>query len=120
MDSLGLAAILYAAALALWCVTSMAANRRRAASFTVALGVLEVAVIGLAILDASNLIGGQHGSEVATNIGYLITLVAILPVTAAVVRLDPGRWGSAALAIGCLLVIVVAIRLQQTLHAGHA
>ena len=47
--------------------------------------------------------------------GYLLTSLIVLPVTAATMRMDAGRWGSSALAVGCVMLAVVSVRLHQTL-----
>jgi FtsH-binding integral membrane protein len=112
--SLNITIVVYAAALALWCVASALRNRPRSPTFTAGLLVLEFAVALQAVFDVVELTRGQH-DEVATNLGYLLTSLILLPVTAAAVRMDRGRWGSAALAVGCVLVAVVSIRLQVTL-----
>ena len=36
------------------------------------------------------------------------------------VAADPGRWGSAALAVGCVVLAVVALRMHQTSGVAHA
>ncbi|SOD70906.1 hypothetical protein SAMN05892883_0537 [Jatrophihabitans sp. GAS493] len=117
IESLNLATILYAVGLALWCLICAVGNRPRPPAFVAALIVLEVGVVLQALLDVAALLRGDHGDDVATNVGYLITSVLILPVTALAVRMDRGRWGSAALAVGCLLLAVVSARLLQTLGA---
>ncbi|SDI87619.1 hypothetical protein SAMN05444157_0589 [Frankineae bacterium MT45] len=113
--SLNLATILYALGLALWCLGSAVRDRPRSPAFVAALIVLEIGLLLQAVLDVVALLRGQHGDEAATNVGYLVTSLLILPVTAAAVRMDRGRWGSAALAVGLLLVAVVSARLLQTL-----
>jgi hypothetical protein len=110
--SLGLAIVLYSLALAAICAGMAATNARRSPVVGAGLALVELTAIIQGLLDALALVRGQHGSEVATNTGYLLTSVAILPLTASAVRLDPGRWGSAGLA-------VVSIRLQQTLGSAH-
>ena len=114
-DSFGLTVVLYALALAAACAGAAVLGRRRPRMVGAGLVLLEAAVIGQGVLDGVALLRGQHGTEVATNLGYLLTSPAILPVTASAVRLDPGRWGSAALAVGCLVLAVVSLRLRQTL-----
>lgn len=118
--SLGLTIILYALAVAGVCAFAAVTGRRRSPSVNVGLVLLELAAMVQAALDGLQLIRGQHGPDVATNVGYLITSLIVLPFTCAAVRLDPGRWGSAALAVGCVLLAVVSLRLHQTLGSAHA
>ncbi len=118
--SLSLTIILYALGVALICVVVALAGRPRPPAVTVALVIAEVAAAGQALVDGARLVGGRHGPEVAANVGYLVTSLIVLPVAVAAVRLDPGRWGSVAVAIGCLLLSVVSIRLHQTIGVPGA
>jgi hypothetical protein len=79
--------------------------------------MLQVGAVGYAALDGIALLRSDHGPGTITNAGYLLTAVAVLPVTATVVELDRGRWGNAAFGIGCLLLAVVSFRMHQTLGA---
>jgi hypothetical protein len=113
--SLSQAVVLYAVAVGLICAGAALLGRLRPRPVGAGLVLLEVAVLGQALLDGAALLRGQHGSAVVTNVGYLLTSAAVLPIVASAVRLDPGRWGSAALAVGCLVLAVVSVRLHQTL-----
>lgn len=75
-----------------------------------------VAVI-VCVADAIHTLGGAQPPEVATHWGYLATAPLILPATAGAVHLDGDRWGSAAMAVGCLILAVVLVRLAAT--SGH-
>lgn len=119
MNELGLTVLLYALGLASICVVSAVGGRVRPRPVTAALGVLEVGALAQAGVDIWALTGGRHSPELATHIGYLLTSIAIIPITVATVRLDPGRWGSVALAVGCVLLAIVTLRLHATLDAGH-
>lgn len=79
--------------------------------------MVELAVVVQAGLDVLGLARGDRPGSLATHVGYLVTSVALLPIAAGAVQLDEGRWGNAGLAIGCVLVAVVSVRLHQTLGA---
>ena len=117
--SLGLTIVLYALALAAIGAGVALSGRPRPPAFALAVGTLEIALIGQALLDVLALADGR-AANVATNLGYLLTSLAVLPICAGSVRFDTGRWGTAALAVGCVLVVVVTLRLHQTAGSAHA
>ena len=117
--SLGLTVVLYSLALALVLAVVAVGGRRRPSAAGAGLVVLEAAALGQGLFDVADLLRGRHGPEVVTTLGYLLTSLAVLPVCASAVRMDAGRWGSAGLAVGCLLLAVVSIRLHQTLGTSR-
>ena len=116
----GLTVILYALGLAGAYGIAAVGGHLRSRAVVPALAILELSVLVQAWLDAAAVLRGRHGPEVATHVGYLLTSVAVLPITVAAVRLDSGRWGSTALAVGCVLLAVVSLRLHQTLGVARA
>lgn len=119
-SSFSLAVVLYALGLAAVCAVIAVRGAARGPLLLPALAMVEIVVIIQAALDLTRLARGAHPAELATHVGYLIASIVIVPVAAGAIRLDEGPWGSAALAIGCLVVAVVSIRLHQTLgpHRG--
>ena len=113
MRSLGLTTLAYGLLLAAVAVTYVATGRDRPRPFTAALVILEVAVIAVAAVDLAHFFGESH-TEPATHLGYLAVAPLIIPAAAAAVQMDRTRWGSAALAVGCLVQFVVTLRLFQT------
>ncbi len=65
------------------------------------------------------MVSGRYDFPGATHIAYLICSVAILPVTLASVEDDRSHWSTAVVAVACLAVLVIAVRLQMT-WAGRA
>lgn len=107
--------VLYAVGVA--CAFAVAAARRRPRSglLLAALALVELTAVVQAVIDVVDLAGGPPSGDLATHIGYLVASVAVLPAAVAAVRLDGGRWGSVALAVGCVVFAAVSIRLHQTL-----
>ncbi len=110
-----LAVVLYALGVAAICAVTAVRGRPRGPMILPALIVIQIATLVQAVFDATELAAGPLPAETATHVGYLIVSVVVLPITAGSVRLGEDRWGTAALAIGCVLVAVVSIRLHQTL-----
>ena len=76
--------------------------------------VVELAVVVQAVLAVVSLVGGHRPASPATFGGYLLTVLLVLPFTAAVALEERTRWGSAALALGFLTVSVLMGRLTVT------
>ncbi len=110
-----LAVVIYALGVAAVCAATAIRARPRGPLLVPALIVIQLGTLIQAALDASELAAGAHPAETSTHLGYLVVSVAILPIAAGSVRLDDSRWGTTALAIGCVLVAIVSIRLHQTL-----
>lgn len=82
--------------------------------------VLSAAVLALAaaaVVQAAIavvlLIGGERAQEQGTFIGYLFFSVLVLPAAFAWARAEPGRWGNGVLAVGCLTLSVMIVRMDQ-------
>ena len=120
MKSLGLTTLAYGLVLTVVALAYLASGRPRPRPFSGALVVLEVAVVGVVVMDAVHLLTGPNPADPATHLGYLLVAPLIIPAAAAAVRMDRSRWGSAALAVGCLVQFVVTLRLFQTSAVAHA
>jgi FtsH-binding integral membrane protein len=120
IDSFNLSVIGYALALAAICAMASLGGRPRRPAVSAALGFLQIAVVVAALLDVIRLVRADEGAQVVTNLGYLVTSVIVLPVIATAVRMDLGRWGNAAAAVGCVLLAVISLRLHQTVGSNRA
>ncbi len=111
------AVVLYALGAGAGCALA-AVRGHRPSVLTLALVLVEVTVAAQAVVDLTRLAtGASSTSEPATHVGYVLVSIAALPAVTGSVRMDEGRWGNAALAIGCLVVAVVSVRMHQTLAA---
>ena len=66
-----------------------------------------------AMIGVGQLISGDEARSI-THIGYLVASVAVLPLVLSTLEGDRSKWSSAILAVACLVVSVVVIRLQVT------
>nr|WP_205807268.1 hypothetical protein [Micromonospora sp. HNM0581] len=80
----------------------------------IGLAGLELLLLGLVLVTAVALAGGERPGEPGTFFGYLVTLVCLPPLAVVLARMEPTRWGSAIVCAVCLVTPVVVIRLQQT------
>ncbi|WP_461120969.1 hypothetical protein [Saccharothrix stipae] len=75
---------------------------------------LEAGLLVQAVLATVNVIGADGGGmNRATFFGYLIAVVVVLPVGAFWALGDRSRWGAGVLAVACLSVPVMILRLNQ-------
>ncbi|MGI8532153.1 MAG: hypothetical protein ACR2KN_04050 [Geodermatophilaceae bacterium] len=114
----GLANTISAAALVVAAVTAVLAYLQRRTPGVVTVAVLAVlavaaAVVVQAVIALVQLIAGHHPQEIATFIGYLLFSMLVLPATLAWAKAEPGRWGNGVLAVGCLTVAVMIVRMGQ-------
>ena len=114
MTRLAEATVLYAVAVSLVCLFFTASGRARPRVLAAALVLVAVAAAGTSLLGAVSLLRGPRPVELATHLGYLVTAPLVLPVTASSVADLPGRWQSAAFAVGALVLAVVLVRVVAT------
>ena len=77
---------------------------------TAVLGLLVAVLVGFAVVE---MVVGDRPSETATFVGYLITTIGFAPAAFVLARMEPTRWGSLILGVGCLTLPVLVLRLQQ-------
>ncbi|MFI5729921.1 hypothetical protein ACIA49_07325 [Kribbella sp. NPDC051587] len=104
--ALSLLAMVYALVLA-------ARNKRIDWPVLGALGVIEVALLAQLVVGIVQLVGTDRDVSGPFFVGYLIGSLLILPVGALWALGDSSRWGAGALAIACLVVPVLELRLHD-------
>ncbi|WP_430788352.1 hypothetical protein [Actinoplanes sp. G11-F43] len=107
------ATIVVALVLAVWYLARSALDRAPSRPDLIAAGVLTVLTAVLVLLAVFGLLGDNPPADVATFAGYLITTVAFVPTAVYLAVMEPTRWGSLCLGLGCLILPVLVLRLQQ-------
>lgn len=92
-------------------------GRERPKPIDVSVQGLEALLVLRALVGVGQMLGGQQEVHSVTHIGYLIASVAIIPITAGTLEGDRSRWSAAVIAVACLAVVVIVIRLQMTATA---
>ncbi|MFC7527726.1 hypothetical protein [Actinoplanes sp. GCM10030250] len=110
---LSTATIVAALVLAAWYLLRAALDRapsRIDLAGTAALSVLVAILVAVAV---AGLFDGSRPQDVPTFAGYLITTIGFAPTAVILAKMEPTRWGSLILGIGCLVLPVLVLRLQQ-------
>jgi hypothetical protein len=117
---LATASTVVALVVALWSLVLVVANRPITLATKSTLGLagvivlLEVGLLVQAVAGVVNVLGVARGEvDVPTFIGYLIATTVVLPVGAFWALGDRSRWGAGVLAVACLSVPVMILRLNQ-------
>jgi hypothetical protein len=76
--------------------------------------VLEGGLALRAMLGIAAMVSGRHAVPGTTHIAYLVCSVAILPVMLGTLVDDRSRWSAAVIAVACLAILVIAVRLEMT------
>jgi ABC-type Fe3+-siderophore transport system permease subunit len=113
-----LATIIGVASLALagWVLVPVLRNRWIDCAHVVALGVLEGALVAQAVLSIVWMAQGNHPTELATFIGYLVASVLVLPLAVILSYMERTKWGSIIVMAGCVVTAVLMLRLYQVWH----
>lgn len=82
-------------------------------------GVAEVAVLVGIVADIVLLVRGWVTPDLATHIGYLVSLPFIAPAGAALTYKKLDRWGRLILGIATLIAAIMVVRQLQTLGVPY-
>ena len=110
---LSTATIVAALVLAAWYLLRAALDRAPSRIDLLAAAVFSVWVAVLVTVAVVGLFDGSRPQDTGTFAGYLITTLGFVPTAAILARMEPTRWGSLILGIGCLILPVLVLRLQQ-------
>ncbi len=111
----GLATALIIAALgcAAWALGMVVLNRHINPVTLGVLALLELALVVQAVIGIVNLAVTDRQVDGGTFVGYLIASLIILPGAVYLALGERSRWGTAALMVGCLVVPVMIVRMNQ-------
>ncbi|WP_245565356.1 hypothetical protein [Nocardioides insulae] len=76
--------------------------------------MLEALAVVLALVALASLGEGERPESMATYLGYLAALVAVIPIGMSAVKEDRGHWASGVIAVTALVIGVVAVRVMMT------
>jgi hypothetical protein len=114
----GLATALIVAGLLLAAFSGLMAllNRPPQWAQLIGLGLVEALLLVQAGIAAGRMVAGERPDQMATFIGYLLTVV-LIPILAALLGWsERSRWGSVVVAAGGAVVAIMTVRLQQVWH----
>ena len=77
------------------------------------LGVVEVALLAQLVVGIVQLVGTDRDVSGPFFVGYLIGSLIVLPVGALWALAESSRWGAGALAVACLVIPVLELRLHD-------
>ncbi len=109
------AVVLIAAALALaaWSLVLVVLGRPLDNPLFYGLSALELALVANLVAGIVALVGTDRDVDGVSFVGYLLTAVLILPLAVIWSVAEKSRWGTAVLVIGCLVIPVLVVRMQQ-------
>lgn len=96
----------------------VALNRRPTSWLLLGLAVLEVALLVQLVVGVAQVVGGSADVSALTFIGYLVGMLAIVPVATLWALGEPGRGGTSVLLVSTLVLPVLVLRLEQIWSAG--
>jgi hypothetical protein len=113
IDALATGLIVLVAAYGVIALVLTALGRAPREYLVIASAALTVLVLVQVLIAAVLLVAGDRPDEFGTFVGYLIVAVILLPLGTLWALAERSRWGTAALAIACLALVVVVVRLQD-------
>ena len=112
------ALIIAALAVALWTLGLVVLNTTPNTITLGLLALLELALLVQLVLGIVNLATTDRDVSGATFVGYLVGSLLILPVATFWALAERTRWGTTVLIIGCLVIPVLIVRMNQIWNAG--
>ena len=104
--ALSLAAMVYAVVLA-------ARDKRIDWPLLGVLGVIEVLLLAQLVVGIVQLAGTERDVSGPFFVGYLIGSLIVLPLGALWALAESSRWGAGALAVACLVIPILELRLHE-------
>jgi hypothetical protein len=104
--ALSLAAMVYAVVLA-------ARDKRIDWPLLGVLGVVEVGLLAQLVIGIVQLVQTSRDVSGPFFIGYLVGSLLILPIGALWALAESSRWGAGALAVACLVIPIIELRLHE-------
>lgn len=111
--ALNLAIIVAALAVAAWAGFAGFRDRAPDRAQFIGLVVLQVGVLAMGVVSAVALLRGERPAEPETFVGYAVTTVCWPAVAFVLGRMEPTKWGSVTISVGCLVIPVLVLRLEQ-------
>lgn len=110
-----LATVVITAALvmAAWTVVLAARGRRFGVATLGVLATVELAAVVQLVVAMVLLAIGPRPDGIAAFVGYHVVALLVLPAAVAWAAGDRSRWGPGVLAVGCLALAVMTVRMQQ-------
>jgi hypothetical protein len=119
IDVLATGLIIAALAVAVWSLGLVLLNRTAEGPVTLGLlALLELGLLVQTVVGIVKLIGTDRDVSGGSFVGYQIGVLLILPAAAFWALAERNRWGSAVLMVGCLVVPVMIVRMNQIWDAG--
>lgn len=105
-----------------WALITALTHRTPGPAHTAALLILQVLLVGHAVLDVGSLLAGHRVPELTTHLGYVAASVGLLPLLLGVPRSgrDPAPGRGAVTALACAAMVVVLLRQWATWQPAHA
>jgi len=88
-------------------------NRPPGPAHLVGLSLVEAVLLVQAVIAIGKMFTGNRPDGMVTFVGYLLTAVLICPLAALFGWAERSRWGSVIVAVACLVIPVMVVRLQQ-------
>jgi hypothetical protein len=110
---LGTAVIVAGLLAAAWCLVTTLRRHAIGIAELAAMGVVEALVVAQVAVAVWHLATGGRPREYPTFIGYLAAILVVPPIAALLARLEPTRWGALIATVGCLVIPVLILRLNQ-------
>jgi hypothetical protein len=117
IDALATGLIIAALLVAAWCLGLVIRDRAVNDLTLGLLALLELALLTQAVLGIVNLVTTDRAVSGVTFAGYLIGSLLILPLAAFWALAERTRWGTAVLIVGCLVIPVMIVRMNQVWDA---
>lgn len=118
IDSLATGLTIAALLGAAWSLGLVLLNREPKIVTLLVLAVIEVGLLVQLVAGIVNLAGTDRHVSGVTFVGYLVGSLLILPIAVFWALAERTRWGTAVLIIGCLVIPVLIVRMNQIWDAG--
>ncbi len=113
VDGLATVLVFLSAAYGAFALVMAVVGRAPREYFVIASAALLLVVLVQVVIAVIMLVAGDRPDELGTFVGYLVVALILLPAGTLWALAERSRWGTAVLAVACLALVVVVVRLQD-------
>lgn len=100
-------------AVAAWALVEALRNRPLGNALFYGLAAIEVLLLVLTIISIVRMASGDRPAELLTFVGYLLTVLLLIPIGVIWAIVEKSRWGCGVIVIVCAILPVLILRLHQ-------
>lgn len=107
-------------AVALWALVLVVRNRAPGKPILAGIAVIELLLLAQVAISVVLMIGGERPGSMVTFLAYLVGSLLVLPIGTAWALAERSRSSTGVLAVACVTIPVLILRMSEVWSGAHA